>query len=158
MGKLRNTSGLPLDTVRAAVAAVRPAGIGNIDITVRLSKYPFAGSSYAQGSGYHDTARPFVVVRVGPAALFPHRCANERSPGKGYLPIGWLYNRTEALVYTMAHELRHQWQAHHKGKRGRVWGARGQYSERDADAYAIKCLRAWRKVHGCTRTGVACGQ
>lgn len=30
-----------------------------------------------------------------------------------------------------------------KGRR--VWGARGQFSERDADAYAIRTLRAWRR-------------
>lgn len=52
-------------------------------------------------------------------------------------------NRIEALVYVLAHELRHQWQAIHP-KGWRVWGARGQYSERDADAYAIKMLRNWR--------------
>jgi hypothetical protein len=54
------------------------------------------------------------------------------------------YNRTEALVHLLAHELRHLWQA--KVKRGyRVWGARGQFSERDADAYAIQMLRRWRR-------------
>ena len=30
----------------------------------------------------------------------------------------------------------------------RVWGARGQFSERDADAYAIRMLRAWRRRDG----------
>ncbi len=43
-----------------------------------------------------------------------------------------------------AHELRHLWQAQHP-KGWRVWGSRGQYSERDADAYAIRMLRAWRR-------------
>jgi hypothetical protein len=30
--------------------------------------------------------------------------------------------------------------------RARVWGARGQYSERDADAYAIRKVREFRKT------------
>jgi hypothetical protein len=28
-----------------------------------------------------------------------------------------------------------------------VWGSRGQYSNRDADAYAIRKVREWRKNH-----------
>ena len=26
-----------------------------------------------------------------------------------------------------------------------VWGSRGRYSERDADAYAVRKLREWRR-------------
>ena len=59
------------------------------------------------------------------------------------LPVD-LYSRIEALVLVTAHELRHLWQAQHP-KGWRVWGSRGQYSERDADAYAIRMLRAWRR-------------
>lgn len=28
-----------------------------------------------------------------------------------------------------------------------VWGARGRFSERDADAYAVRMVRAWRREH-----------
>ncbi len=59
------------------------------------------------------------------------------------LPVD-LYSRIEALVLVTAHELRHLWQAQHP-KGWRAWGSRGQYSERDADAYAIRTLRAWRR-------------
>lgn len=52
-----------------------------------------------------------------------------------------LLSREEALVHILAHELRHLWQKNHPRKRGRVWGARGQYSDRDADAYAIRKTR-----------------
>lgn len=34
-----------------------------------------------------------------------------------------------------------------KRRRGMVWGARGVASERDADAYALRMLRAWRRAH-----------
>ncbi len=58
-----------------------------------------------------------------------------------------ILSRREALVHILAHEFRHFWQRHHKGKRGRVWNSRGIYSERDADAYAIRKQREWRKLH-----------
>jgi hypothetical protein len=58
-----------------------------------------------------------------------------------------ILTRDEALVYLLAHELRHFWQKNHHGKRGKIWGARGVYSEKDADAYAIRKQRAWRAIH-----------
>jgi len=67
-----------------------------------------------------------------------------RDRAGGYLPMEF-YNRVEALVAITAHELRHLWQAQHP-KGWRVWGARGQFSERDADAYALHMLRLWRRA------------
>lgn len=58
-----------------------------------------------------------------------------------------ILSREESLVHTLAHELRHYWQLNHLGKRGKVWGARGKFSERDADAYAIRKTREWRRLH-----------
>jgi hypothetical protein len=56
-------------------------------------------------------------------------------------------SREESLVHYLAHELRHYWQMNHPGKRGKIWGARGKFSERDADAYAIRKVREWRRSH-----------
>lgn len=162
--RLRNTSGLPDDLVREVIRFVRPAGIANFDVMVKRSSGTFAGMSYGHGNGYHMTADPFVTVRIGDDSKFPFFVRGDRKdhPGgavtvysdgrpptvskphrQGYLTIGWITSRMEALVMTMAHELRHQWQRTHS--RGRVWGSRGKYSERDADAYALKMLRAWRR-------------
>lgn len=68
-----------------------------------------------------------------------------------------LLSREEAVILVMAHELRHLWQMDHRRRRGikegeggegvGVWGSRGQYSNRDADAYAIRKVREWRKNH-----------
>ena len=67
--------------------------------------------------------------------------------GKTY----WVYSRTELLVVIASHELMHVRQA--KGKpHGRVWGARGQYSEIETEAYAIRKLREFRKTYGIIRT------
>ena len=162
--RLKNTSGLPDALVREVIRFVRPGGISNFDVMVKRSDKAFGGMSYAEGSSYHWTARPFVTVRIGPDKKFPFYVRGDRMdrPGgavtvysdgrpprvskpqtKGYLTIGWITSRVEALVLVMAHELRHQWQATHS--RGRVWGSRGKYSERDADAYALGMLRAWRR-------------
>lgn len=56
-------------------------------------------------------------------------------------------SREESLVHVLSHEMRHYWQMNHPGKRGKIWGAKGKFSERDADAYAIKMTRAWRRLH-----------
>lgn len=163
--KLRNTSGIPDEVVRDVIRFVRPPGISRFDVMVKKSlKGTFGGMSYSEGSGYHMTADPFVTVRIGDDSKFPYFVRGDRAdhPGgavttyfdgrpakvskpqsKGYLTVGWLFSRVEALVMVMAHELRHQWQRTHT--RGRVWGSRGKFSERDADAYAIKMLRAWRQ-------------
>jgi hypothetical protein len=34
-----------------------------------------------------------------------------------------------------------------KRRRGMVWGARGRFSERECDAYAVRMVRAWRRAH-----------
>lgn len=81
------------------------------------------------------------VVRVTQRMVRPAKPGARRG---GYLPRPTICNQVEALVYVMAHELRHLWQE--RVPRGRrVWGARGQFSERDADAYALRMLRAWRR-------------
>lgn len=168
--RLRNTSGLPGELIREVIRFVRPAGISKFDVMVKRSSGTFGGMSYAEGSGYHMTADPFVTVRVGDADKFPFFAQGDRADHKGgavttysdgrppkiskpqtkgYLTIGWLYSPIEALVMVMAHELRHQWQRSHS--RGRVFGSRGRYSERDADAYALKMLRAWRREHGIVK-------
>jgi hypothetical protein len=62
---------------------------------------------------------------------------------RGYLASAE-YTQEEAIVHLVAHELRHLWQANvPKGQR--IWGARGRFSERDADAYAIRKVRHWRR-------------
>lgn len=95
----------------------------------RQAPVPMYTHHYSGGTMTHVTTR---MVRPGAPT------------SRGYLPAPAIGSRVEALVYIMAHELRHLWQA--RVPRGRrVWGARGQFSERDADAYALRMLRAWRR-------------
>jgi hypothetical protein len=68
---------------------------------------------------------------------------NNGHGGRGYLG-SVEYTQEEAILHLLAHEMRHLWQV--KIPSGwRVWGARGRYSERDCDAYAIRVVRHWRR-------------
>ena len=141
-GRLRNTTDIPTAMIREVLAFVRPSGIKGFDVRVGGCRGQVKGRAYWDGSAYHDTARPFVNLYVGADSMFP--VPPRQRTRAGYLPTPYLTSRIEALVYIAAHELRHLWQA--LVPRGRrVWGSRGQFSERDADAYAIRMLRAWRQ-------------
>jgi hypothetical protein len=145
--RIRNTTDIPTWLLRDIVREVAPPGISGYDVQLRNCRRAcMKGWAYSDGSAFHDTAAPFVNLYVGSARFFPRRPTGPTRNNGGYLPIPYLRNRVEALVFIAAHELRHLWQS--KVKRGRrVWGARGQMSERDADAYAIRMLRQWRQKH-----------
>lgn len=138
MIRLRNTTNIDDRTIRQIVAAVAPAQIGRYDIEVRNSR-SVAGRAYIHGSGFHATARPFIVCRVPTTDINARRVWPSRG---AYLPMA-VGSRVEALVVLIAHELRHLWQRTHS--RGRVHGSRGRYSEKDADAYALRMLRRYRR-------------
>lgn len=141
--RLRNATEIPDAVVREVVRFVKPPGVSGFDVRVGRGGCGtvFKGRAYTRGSGYHDRAVPFVNVYLGDVR-YPRKAEAAWAPG--YLGVPWLADRVEGLVFVLAHELRHLWQA--RVPRGRrVWGARGQFSERDADAYAIRMLRAWRR-------------
>jgi hypothetical protein len=144
--RLKNHTDIPNERIREMIRFTCPPGVAGFDVRVNNMTWKrgwFRGSAYAKGSGYHSRACPFIVVSIGFDDLWPNS-GHTASKRGGYLPTPWMASREEALVYVIAHELRHLWQG--RVPRGRrVWGARGQYSERDADAYAIRMLRAWRR-------------
>jgi hypothetical protein len=138
--RLKNFTDISSDEIRNLIRAVRPSGISNFDVRVSNGQR-FRGRAYSS-SGYHDRACPFIVCAI-PKVWKPR--VIDHGPGKGYLPIA-IGSRMEALVVLLAHELRHIWQGATSGKRkGMVWGARGRFSERDADAYALQMLRRYRR-------------
>lgn len=164
--KITNSTDLPNDLVREIISFVRPSGISNFDVMIKNSgdKWP-AGRAYVSGKcSYHATNNPFVVCRVPKLFITTHgwRTAIDTTPvsitnihfpqklttyqighlkGKRY----WLANRVEALVYLLAHELRHLWQYKMKNKKGYYPKSRGRFSEIDTEGYALTKLRAWRK-------------
>jgi hypothetical protein len=139
--RLTNATALDAETIRDIVRFVCPPGVTGYDLEVTDTR-PSAGRRCPYNGRAWCGRSWRVLARVGPAKLFP--MAPQPPRRSNYLPGPYIADRTEALVFILAHELRHLWQA--RIPRGRrVWGARGQYSERDADAYAIKMLRAWRR-------------
>jgi hypothetical protein len=142
--RLKNSTAIPNDTVREILRFVCPSGVARFDVRVGTTgRCTLHGTAYHAGSGYHATADPFVNLYIGKADKFPSIPISDRHKA-GYLPVPYLASQIKALVYLAAHELRHLWQGRiPKGRR--VWGARGQFSERDADAYAIRMLREWRR-------------
>jgi len=97
---------------------------------------------------YHHN--PYVVIRL------PNNKSNENYPltkyplffaGKNYAKekdyIGiQVFSLQEGLITILAHELRHLWQAKYPNKK-RLYSY-GQFSEKDADIYALQQLRKWR--------------
>jgi len=138
--RLKNYTNIPTERIREMIKFVRPSGISNFDVRVSNCTSGYRGKSYSEGSGYHDTADPFIVTSIPKTeSMFPHY---EDHSKPGYINT-LILSTEEALVHLIAHELRHLWQSKHKGHR--VWGSRGKFSERDADAYAIRMTRKWRR-------------
>lgn len=139
--KLKNHTDIDTELVRQIIRAVCPSGISRFDVRVsNFNGRGCRGRAYHKGSGYHATADQFVVVSIAPTE---EKARYISKGGKGYLPSVY-GSRLEALVFVLAHELRHLWQG--KVKKGwRVWGAKGQFSERDADAYGLRMLRKYRR-------------
>lgn len=139
--RIKNYTNIPTALIRKIVRLVKPSGVSNFDVMVKNSKYRFCGRAYPRGSGYHDSANPFVVARItSHADIFPLRTLKPRG---GYLGGFLLLSKEEALVYILAHELRHL--AQHNRNCHKVYGAKGRVSERDADAYAIRKVREYRR-------------
>ncbi len=140
----RNYTDIPDAEAKAIYTAVCPPGLKAHDVSIKNNDGHGRGMAYSQGSGYHATARPFVVVSV-PKTEKASRVSRDWNVPKGYLLVT-TGSRREVLVYILAHELRHLWQAKAKGKpRGMVYGAKGRMSERDACAYGLQMLRRYRR-------------
>lgn len=145
--RLKNYTDIPTETIRAIIRNVRPGGISNFDVRIsnlgvnayRKGRNGCRGVAYTKGSGYHNRAAPFIVVSLSPAVSWKPYV---QKPQGAYLGHAW-GTRIEALIWVISHELRHLWQSNHT--RGKVWGSKGRFSERDADAYGLRMLRAYRR-------------
>ncbi len=148
----RNTTSVPDTLLRAAIRFACPASVTNFSIWFKRAgggkRTFFAGMAYCD--------RRHIVCRI-PARFErltkPYVGAGAK-PGRGYLP--WpAYTFEEALIALVAHETNHLAQAKSPRLYRRTWGARGQFSERDCDAYAIRKLREWRREHAGTQAAIA---
>lgn len=140
--QIKNTTSISTEKIRELIRFCKPSGVSNFDVMIKNSKcHGVRGRAYLGGSSYHYSKNRFVVLGIGKTE-YPRRSYTKK--GTGYLSF-ILYDKLEEILFVLAHELRHLWQK--KVRRGhRVWGARGQFSERDADAYAIRIVRRWRSL------------
>ena len=146
--KIKNSTKIPKDLLSEIIAFVRPSGISKFDVMMKNSRSKGTalwGRAYPKGcSSYHRTADPFISIQVPQGDKYPRALSvyqYGQLKGRRY----YLADRTEELVYILAHELRHIWQGKTKNKAGYTWGARGRYSEIDSESYAIRKLREWRR-------------
>jgi hypothetical protein len=130
--RIANESDLPTPFVRAAYNFCVPVGVKKIDVVFFEPVSTDLGGSCGRccffGVPRNNFQRPFIYVAAEKADHFP-------SPWRDDLPNTYFASREEAAIYILAHELRHVWQRQFHG----------QFSERDADAYALHCLRQWRR-------------
>ncbi len=134
--KLKNYTSIYNDLLREIIRFVTPSGVTNINIQVRNSSNTNGGAAWVGG---RRVGLRFETAKRYPNFIHPYQ--RGQLNGKKW----WCASLTERVVYIAAHELRHMWQKKAKTKAGYVWGSRGRYSEIDADSYAIRKVREWRR-------------
>ena len=133
--RLTNKSSFSDKLVRAVIRFARPPGIKRFTVGVYDLRY----GDY-KGNGNRKGVKVWINQRRKyPAKMRVYQYGQLK--GRRY----YLASKTEALIYVMAHELMHVKQGQRGNLRGRVWGARGRYSEIETESYAIRKLREYRR-------------
>jgi hypothetical protein len=164
---IRNHTNVPEELLREFIRYAKPSGLPGIEFEFKnTTPGRWRAWAYSSGVGIYDyrkangrkarhPSKPFVTVYVPrtvngmpqpePVRGYDNRrdVSRARRFQRGYLTGGY-WTDHEHLLHLIAHEIRHVWQR--KVRKGwRVWGARGQMSEKDADAFAIRTVRKWRR-------------
>ena len=160
--KVRNETNLPTELLREIVGFCCPPRVTDFVIRFARSRRGYHAKAWSRGYAVFtaDKKRGFrsraywegtgtecseVLIRIPHYSQSRRKIENKQRGGGGYLP-SVEHTREEATVHLVAHELRRLYQALHPDRqRGRAWGARRQFSERDADAYAISRTGHWRR-------------
>jgi hypothetical protein len=137
MVKVNNATPIDTEHLKALIRFAKPCGVSKFTVDFKNGY-----SSCMTGRAFIGRRR--VLIRFSNNIKFPKKIGAYG----GYLEHIYL-DQDEYLVSIIAHELRHLWQGKYwQSKRhGMVHGARGKFSERDADAYAIRKQREWRKLN-----------
>jgi hypothetical protein len=133
--RIVNTTSIPTEVIRDLLRFVRPPGIKAFRVQVVKS----STADYAGWGGSHG-----IKLRINENARYPRKL---RLYQYGQLKgrRHYLGSFLEMLIYFTAHELMHTRQGQKGPMRGRVWGARGRYSEIETECWAIQKLREWRR-------------
>jgi hypothetical protein len=166
---LKNTTKYSDREIARILEFSMPIGVPDFDATVtKRFQDRFRGTGYPFGCWLHKVNRykPLIIARIsGNEDFFLYwvERGDSRREAKRLTTVGTdrsvfrphklkrrgyvstlLSSTQECLIYVIAHELRHLYQA--KYKAGWVYDSKGKRSsERDADAYAIAKVREWRR-------------
>lgn len=136
--KIVNHTSIPNEVVKDVIRFVRPPGIKNFTVVLKDSH----GSHHWRGWGYSGGVNARLKINEEfPFRLWTYQYGQLR--GRRY----YIASPVENLIYLLAHELMHTRQGQRGPIRGRVWGARGRYSEIETESYAIRKLREWRRLY-----------
>lgn len=138
-----NTTEIPSERIEEIVRFTIPPGVTGVLIEVRRAHRVRGGAAYTNsrsvGLRFEEEARY-------PRRMHPYQYGHLR--GRRY----WLASLDEQIVYLSAHELRHIWQRKARSRSGYFPMTRGRFSEIDAESYAIRKLREWRRRNSFLRT------
>lgn len=147
----------PRSIVVSLLRRARPPGVTSFEVELRPQRgsesakvgddgrllYPWRAHHFS-GFAFPHSNRVVIRIPVGGRRKIKAPYVFAGTPNSAGYQGHRVFSRTEALLHILAHELRHLWQR--KVRRGRrVWGSRGRYSERDADCYALRVVRSYRR-------------
>ena len=151
--KLINQTKIDSNVIRAVIRFVRPPGIKGFEVIVRNRK----GGQFSGRGGKRR-----IVIRIDtkykyPSKLHVYQYGQLKAKWTKADPVTGLMRQLkgrryylasiyEVLIYLIAHELMHTKQGQRGNVRGRVWGARGRFSEIETESYAIRKLREYRRL------------
>lgn len=133
--RMVNKTDIPNEVIRDAVRFARPAGIKRFRVNVVNTKRLYSGWG----------CKSEIKIRMNLGVKYP-RIFRTYQLGQLRNRRYYLGSAVECLIYLLAHELMHTKQWQRGNCRGRVWGARGRFSEIETESYAIRKLREWRKL------------
>jgi len=143
--RLVNYTNIPTPLIREIIHFIRPDTPGRFTVLIDDWKpgyvqhpHPWLGvAHYTRSITFPTSPAEDVTITV----RIPRRIEDWRPRTHG-CPRPHAANRLEALVFLLAHELRHFWQANHPK---RIDLEDEETLERDADAYAYGRLEDWRR-------------
>lgn len=150
--KIENDTSYSKAEIRRFIAMARPPGTKITTVVVRNA------GKHSSGHGFAYTGCNRNKIRVWIPRKSSKHVREIWKARKAYLGMA-IGSRDEQLLMLLAHELRHLWQAQGTGNRkqryfstekpkprkGMVYGSKGRFSERDADAWALHKVRQYRR-------------
>lgn len=146
----KNTTDFSKEFLHEVFNFCKPVGVKStkIDLYVGLTARLRHGHMELKSFGW-DSNRIVLFIQDTKKQTFGFPVKTYRTSKqikRGYLGF-ILLSRVEVLVDIMSHELRHVYQENKKHKI-KVFGfKRTKFSERDADSYALRTVRKWRREH-----------